>query len=97
MSNWAEFLAGTDPTSSASVLRISAVARQGNDLRITWTMGSGKTNALQLSLGDGNGNYSNNFTDLFTVTNTVGTVTNYLDVGGATNTPGRFYRVRLVP
>ena len=27
----------------------------------------------------------------------IGTLTNYLDVGGATNKPARYYRVRLVP
>jgi len=26
-----------------------------------------------------------------------GTVTNYLDIGAATNKPARFYRARLVP
>jgi hypothetical protein len=31
------------------------------------------------------------------VTNTIGSLTNYLDSGGATNTPSRYYRVRLVP
>ena len=41
--------------------------------------------------------YTNNFTDIFTVTNTVGTVTNYLDTGATTNFPSRYYRVRLVP
>jgi PKD repeat protein len=95
--NLQDYLAGTNPTNSASALRITSIAQQGSDFLITWTMGSGKTNALQLSLGDGSGNYSNNFADLFTVTNTVGTVTNYLDSGAATNTPPRFYRVRLVP
>jgi hypothetical protein len=48
--------------------------------------------------GAPHGSYqTNGFADLFTVTNTVGTVTNYLDAGGATNTPARYYRVRLVP
>ena len=42
-------------------------------------------------------NYTNNSIAIFTVTNTVGTTTNYLDVGGATNKPARYYRVRLVP
>ena len=74
-----------------------SVTQAGASVPATRMMGSGKTNALQLSLGDGSGNYSNNFADLFTVTNTVGTVTNYLDSGAATNTPPRFYRVRLVP
>ena len=30
-------------------------------------------------------------------TNTVGGVTNYLDLGLATNAPARYYRIRLVP
>ncbi len=94
-SNLAEFLAGTDPTNSASLFRITSVAPQGNDLFITWNMGSGKTNALQAASSGGYG--TNGFTDIFIVTNTVGTVTNYFDIGAATNTPARYYRVRLVP
>jgi PKD repeat protein len=93
MSNWAEFLTGTDPTNSVSVLRITAVGRQGNDLRITWTMGSGKTNVLQQADGLRG---TSNFADVFTVL-TVGSATNYLDVGAATNVPARYYRVRLGP
>jgi T5SS/PEP-CTERM-associated repeat protein len=97
MSNLEEIIAGTDPTNSASVFRISGIASEGDDMRVTWTMGSGKTNALQVAT-DGTGDFStNNFSDIFTVTNTIGNVTNYLDVGGAANAPARFYRVRLVP
>ena len=101
MSNLQEYLAGTDPTNSASVFHITSVIRTNNDVRITWMMGSGKTNALQAVTVSGNGSYATNafttFTTIFTVTNTVGTTTNFLDVGGATNTPARYYRVRLVP
>lgn len=98
MSNLQEYLAGTDPTNSASVLRITAITRQGNDVRVTWTMGPGRTNALQATVTLLGGNYSTNtFADIFTVTNTVGTATNYLDVGAATNVPSRYYRARLVP
>ena len=93
MSNWAEFLAGTNPTNSASVLRLTDIARQGNDLRITWTMGSGKTNVLERAAAPGG---ASNFTDAFTVL-TVGSITNYLDVGAATSAPARYYRVRLGP
>jgi hypothetical protein len=97
-SNLAEFLAGTEPNSSSSALRITAVAQEGNDIRVTWSMGSGKTNALQATAGGAGGDFTNNFAiDIFTVTNTVGTTTNYLDVGGATNVPAYYYRVRLVP
>jgi hypothetical protein len=45
-----------------------------------------------------NGNYATNgFANIFSVTNVAVSVTNYLDIGGATNFPLRFYRVRLVP
>ena len=83
-----------------NTFRIVSVARQSNDLLITWMMGPGATNALQATASDGSGGYSTNgFTDIFIVTNntTVGTVTNYLDIGAATNIPSRFYRARLSP
>jgi len=96
--NLAEFLTGTDPTNSMSSFRVVSVTVTGNSLRVTWTMGSNRTNALQATGGDGSGGYNTNgFADIFTVTNTVGPVTNYLDDGGATNIPARYYRVRLVP
>jgi len=63
-------------------------------------MGPGATNTLQATAGGGSGGYNTNgFTDIFIVTNNTmaGTVTNYLDVGGATNTSGRYYRARLAP
>jgi hypothetical protein len=81
-----------------ATFRITDIGIEGEDVRLTWTtMGSDKTNALQVAAGDVSGSFTNNFTDLFTVTNTIGSLTNYLDSGGATNTPSRYYRVRLVP
>ena len=98
MDNNAEFLTGTDPTNSGSALRITNVALTNNGVVITWTYGPGKTNALQVTAGAGDGSYqTNSFTDIFTVTNTAGTITNYLDSSAATNFPARFYRVRLIP
>ena len=95
--NMAEFLAGTDPTNSASAFRIISIARQGQGFRVTWMSGIGTTNVLQVASGDDCGGYSDNFIDLFGVTNAVGATTNYLDAGAATNFPARYYRVRLVP
>jgi len=97
LANWQEYLTGTDPTNSASSFRITAIAQEGNDIRVTWMTGPDKTNALQAAAGDAGGSYSNDFADMFTVTNTVSTVTNCLDPGAVTNFPSRFYRVRLVP
>ncbi len=94
MNNLYEFLADTDPTNSASVFHITEIAREGDGMRITWQIGSGKTNDLQSAEGLGGG-YSDNFTNSFTITNTVGTFTTHLDPGAATNSPSRYYRVRL--
>jgi pectate lyase len=96
--NMAEFLTGTDPTNASSAFRITNVVSTGSDVLVSWMMGPGRTNALQRTTGNGSGGYATNgFTDIFTVTNTVGIITNYPDAGGATNALARYYRVRLVP
>jgi autotransporter family porin len=97
-SNLQEYLAGTDPNNAVSSFRITSIAKTNSNVLITWMMGPGKTNALQWVAATSNGFYqTNGYANLFIVTNTVGTVTNYLDIGGATNKPARYYRVRLVP
>jgi YD repeat-containing protein len=96
MNNLQEYLTGTVPTNGASSFHVTSVLRTNNDLFISWMTGIGRTNALQVGTGTG-GSYATNFADIFTVTNTVSTTTNYLDLGAATNTPARYYRVRLVP
>ncbi len=88
------------PTSS--VFSITAITEQGNDILITWTSSIGSTNALQGTTNTvqatANADFTtNDFTDIFIVTNTVGSVTNYLDAGAVTNFSSRYYRVRLVP
>jgi T5SS/PEP-CTERM-associated repeat protein len=98
--NLAEFLAGTDPTNSASVLRIVDVTQEGDDVRITWTTVGGRTNAAQATAGDADGGYTTNFIDisgLIILPGSGDATTNYVDVGGATNAPARYYRIRLVP
>ncbi len=95
ISNTNEFLAGSSPTNSASALRITAVATQGNDVIVSWQTFGGKTNALQAA-SDNPGN----FTDIsppIIITGLGDATTNAADFGGATNAPSRFYRVRVVP
>jgi hypothetical protein len=83
---------------SVSAFQVTGIVKQGNNILVTWTTSAGATNELQVTAGGAGGSYStNNFSAIFAVTNTIGTTTNYLDVGGATNKPSRFYRVRLVP
>ncbi|HUJ72111.1 MAG TPA: hypothetical protein VLZ30_07690, partial [Verrucomicrobiae bacterium] len=95
MNNWQEWMAGTDPTSSSSSFRIISIATTNSDVLVTWTTGPSKASALQGASSD---NYNTNaFDDIFVVTNMTGTVTNYLDIGAATNGTARYYRARLVP
>jgi hypothetical protein len=93
--NFAEFLAGTDPTTNASCFRIVSAIPTGNNLRITWSCGGGRTNVLQ-SAGDLAGAWANVSPD-FVLPNPGDVSTNYLDIGAITNAPTRYYRVRLVP
>jgi hypothetical protein len=78
--------------------QITSIVKSNNNILINWTTNIGQTNALQATAGTASGNYNtNNFANIFIVTNTVTTATNYTDVGAATNKPSRYYRVRLVP
>jgi len=98
--NEAEFLSGTDPTNGASAFHIVSVTRQDPDVVITWATAGGRTNAVQATPGDGNGGFTTNFADLgdpLIISGTGNVTTNYVDVAGATNSPSRFYRIRLVP
>jgi PKD repeat protein len=100
MSNTNQFLAGINPTNSASALRIISATQQGSDVVITWTTAGAHTNAVQATAGDGSGDYATNFTDVsgtIIITGSGDATTNYTDAGGATNNPSRYYRVRLVP
>lgn len=99
-SNYAEFLAGTSANNAASYLRVTSVAREGIDVRVTWKAGGGTTNMLQFAPGSGGGSYSNNFSDLLPQIVLPGSgdvTTNKVDSGGATNVPSRFYRIKLIP
>ena len=80
----------------AIAAQITGTSQEGSNVRVTWiTGGLCKTNVLQRATGDAAGSFTNDFADLFTITNTLGNVTNFLDVGAATNFPARYYRVRV--
>jgi hypothetical protein len=84
---------------SPPVFSVISISRNGNDMRITWQTPGGVTNAIQATNGGLGGSYNTNFNDLASfIFGPSGEVTNtYVDVGGATNMPSRFYRIRLVP
>ncbi len=99
--NASQFLAGLNPTNAASQFVITSVVPQGNDVQITWKTAGIRTNILQVSPGAADGCPTNTFIDIpdsLTIIPTPGDAcTNYTELGGATNSPSRFYRVRLVP
>ncbi len=114
MSNTNRFLAGFDPTNPAAYLQIISIAATNNtDVNViylgangdsTWSPGiASRTNVLEVTAGDAGGNYSSNFasanvTNILSGGTGTGIVTNMVEPGGATNTPVRYYRVRvLVP
>ena len=99
MSNLQEFESGTDPTNSASGMRITSVTRQGADVQVTWTtvggMGYVVQNAATIA-----GGLTNNFLDISPLISMPGngeSTTNYLDADALTNRPNSSYRIRLGP
>jgi len=100
LNNTNEFLAGTSPTNNASALQIISTVQQDTNVVITWTTAGGFTNVVQMTPGNGAGDYDTNFVDLsppIIIPGGGDVTTNYYDSGGATNVPSRYYRVRLQP
>jgi len=99
MSNTNQFLAGLDPTNSASLFKIISETPSGSDVVLTWQTGGGRTDVVQATNGQINGSYSNNFQDVGSVIvpGSGDAIATYTDTGGATNVPARYYRIRLGP
>jgi hypothetical protein len=92
-SNLEEYRDGTNPTNATSYLRIVSTTPEDDDIRVAWTTVGGKTCILQ-GTADGS---SSDYVDLATifVGGTGESTPNYLDVGGATISPPRAYRVHV--
>lgn len=112
MSNTNEFLAGFNPTNNAAYLRVISVAKTGAGTNVTVTyLGangdtsypggpSSRTNVLEFTAGAA-GSYSNSFatagvTNILSGGTGSGVTTNMVDAGGGTNSPSRYYRVRVL-
>ena len=93
--NLFKFLAGLNPTNPASIFRILSTVQQGIDFNVTWQTVGDDTNVLQAATSV-SGIYSNISPNII-ITGSGDTFTNYIDAGGATNGPSRFYKIQLVP
>jgi len=85
--NLFKFLAGLDPTNPSSIFGITAIARQSNDILVTWTCVGGHSYVLQNTRSTAMiAEYNTNFTDASPVILASGvgpSTTNYLDLGAA--------------
>lgn len=73
--------------------RLQSLIREGNDLRVTWQTAGGRVNTVQAA-GAVSGSYSN-VSSAIVIPGVGLVITNYLEVGGATNV-ARFYRMKSV-
>jgi len=92
VSNYGEFLAGTDPRNAASCLRATAAAAETGGFRVTWSSVPGKVYRLW---------YTDNLTVSWSVLQSnvaasAGATTSWLDITAAGLTQ-RFYRVQILP
>ncbi len=95
LSNSQEILAGTNPNTARSALRIISTSQQSTNLVLSWTTAGGRTNVIEAA-ADASSTYSNISPNII-IPGSGDMITNYLHSGGATNVPARFYRIRLVP
>lgn len=101
-SNLQEHDMNTDPYDPNSRFRITSIVATNKDVLITWNTASMTGNGLSIEYNVQWGTnmmtgVTNNLAFVFVFHGTPITSTNYLDVGGATNLPPRFYRIRGRP
>lgn len=87
-SNLDEYIADTNPTNSASILRLTAVLLEFDGMRVYWQGGNLATQYLEFAQSPGDTNWIR----IFTNTPYTASITNRLDAG-ATNASG-IYRIK---
>lgn len=88
-------IAGISLTVGPPVFSLTSIGLQTNNVIIVWTTTGGGTNVVQATT-----NLLAGFTDISSnifITGTGAIMTNYLDIGAATSSSMRFYRVRTAP
>jgi hypothetical protein len=86
-----------NPPPPSGVFQVTSIVVQKTNTLLTWNTIGGQTNVVQVAPGN-SGAWPTSFTSLSpAIIAGGGDLTNasYLDVGGATNFPGRFYRILL--
>jgi pectate lyase len=92
--NEQECLAGTNPWAAASALRMTAAEANGPDLQLRWSAAGPRTNILQSSDNLTPASFFD-IGDPIPILVTGDAAMSMTVLGGASNNPARFYRVRL--
>jgi hypothetical protein len=81
-------------SSNFGVVGVKAI---GNDIQLTWQTVGTTTNLIQLVTPITKGDYTNSYINLdaVVVPGSGPVITNWVDHGGATNRPSRYYRIGL--
>ncbi len=105
-SNLAEYIANTNPTNAASVLKIlDAGSLTNGAFGLTWSSIGGTRYRIQYSTGDTNGGIGGPFTDIIRFIDTemdanpYGTAStqSFTDPGGNPTNKAQYYRIKVVP
>ena len=96
LTNAAECRMGSDPLDPDSGLRILDLRVEANDTRVIWRSVGGATHIVQGADELVPGVFSN-LSAFITLSGRGDVVTNWVESGGATNRPGRYYRIDFVP
>ncbi len=91
-SNLQEYLAGTDPADPASALKIIALSVTGTNTLISFSTALDRTYAIETA----SSLLAANWTIVTQNVAGTGSPLQIIDPGGATNTPPRYYRARLM-
>jgi hypothetical protein len=86
-------------TVDSSNFHILAIEAINDDVKLTWQTFGNSTNVIQLVDPIVNGNYTNSYIDIDTVLvpGSGAVIADWVDFGGATNEPSRYYRIRFEP
>jgi hypothetical protein len=91
LSNSQEFRAGTDPTNNSSALRMLGLSTEGNNVRISWQAGGGRTYVMQAARSFAGVFF--NISPPIMISNVGDIVSTYLNNDVVKNTACRFYRI----
>ena len=89
MNNYQEYIAGTDPTNAASVLRLTNVRPQGNSVQLSWQGGTNVYYRIQRTQTLNPSNWQDIYTNPPSAVAT-GTFTDVLAPSGST-----YYRIKV--